>query len=541
MAMCPQFRLVASVVVLAAVSSPAWAQRLAEPAYFASATGSGARALGMGGAFIAIADDATASSWNPAGLAVLERAEASLVFQPIARVTTKYPSSEFGLDNRSVSGGFTTQTFEIEEDDAYDLPRNSRSFDFASITVPLRLGSIKLVPQISYQRAVDMGLDYEYRSAYKDDVARETRNALGALTNTTVETGGGSYRGTGEQGGGLDVIGISTGIGISSKIYLGLAVNIWGNGQTADTTYNFERNATSQGVSGTTPLSSSTFQTSDQQRAVTEDFSGTNFQVGLLVKPKSWLSLGATYKSGFDMDYEYRFDGSVRDMFRSTSGSTTQETTTNSQSSTTRTGTVTWPASFGGGIAVMPKETLTLSLDATLTQWSKGRIFAQETFQSSATRTITRTGQPNQNPALTPTSSTRLLDFPWPVYSSQFQTEQPDGLQVRFGAEYVLRNPGFLKLQVLPLRVGLVRDRQLQRSYQQDGDIYYTGITTGVGLTWSRASLDFAYLFTRGSRSEDFVITTDLTGGGRSTQAQDMNGDVGYRASRFFVSTTVRF
>ncbi|MCJ7810524.1 MAG: hypothetical protein MUP26_09715, partial [Desulfobulbaceae bacterium] len=30
--------------------------------------GSGARALGMGGAFIAIADDATAASWNPAGL-----------------------------------------------------------------------------------------------------------------------------------------------------------------------------------------------------------------------------------------------------------------------------------------------------------------------------------------------------------------------------------------------------------------------------------------------------------------------------------------
>ena len=30
--------------------------------------GSGARAMGMGGAFIAVADDATAASWNPAGL-----------------------------------------------------------------------------------------------------------------------------------------------------------------------------------------------------------------------------------------------------------------------------------------------------------------------------------------------------------------------------------------------------------------------------------------------------------------------------------------
>jgi len=41
--------------------------------------GSGARALGMGGAFIAIADDATAASWNPAGLIQLEKAEFSVV------------------------------------------------------------------------------------------------------------------------------------------------------------------------------------------------------------------------------------------------------------------------------------------------------------------------------------------------------------------------------------------------------------------------------------------------------------------------------
>ena len=38
----------------------------------------GARALGMGGAFIALADDATAAEANPAGLTNLSRAEASV-------------------------------------------------------------------------------------------------------------------------------------------------------------------------------------------------------------------------------------------------------------------------------------------------------------------------------------------------------------------------------------------------------------------------------------------------------------------------------
>jgi hypothetical protein len=48
--------------------------------------GSGARALGMGGAFIAVADDATAASWNPGGLIQLERPEISIVYEAFHRV-----------------------------------------------------------------------------------------------------------------------------------------------------------------------------------------------------------------------------------------------------------------------------------------------------------------------------------------------------------------------------------------------------------------------------------------------------------------------
>src|SRR5260370_19775144 len=41
--------------------------------------GAGARGLGMGGAFIAVADDGTAASFNPAGLAQLRRTEFAVV------------------------------------------------------------------------------------------------------------------------------------------------------------------------------------------------------------------------------------------------------------------------------------------------------------------------------------------------------------------------------------------------------------------------------------------------------------------------------
>ena len=57
---------------------PCVAQEL-EFAMSPTPVGSGARAAGMADAFVAVADDATAASWNPAGLVQLERPEISVV------------------------------------------------------------------------------------------------------------------------------------------------------------------------------------------------------------------------------------------------------------------------------------------------------------------------------------------------------------------------------------------------------------------------------------------------------------------------------
>ena len=50
--------------------------------------GAGARPLGMGGSFVAVADDATATYWNPAGLGGLDRTEITFMHAGI-----------FGLDS----------------------------------------------------------------------------------------------------------------------------------------------------------------------------------------------------------------------------------------------------------------------------------------------------------------------------------------------------------------------------------------------------------------------------------------------------------
>jgi hypothetical protein len=52
---------------------PLWANRIGGGAYSFLKVGVGARALGMGGAFVSLANDATAPYWNPAGLGMQKK------------------------------------------------------------------------------------------------------------------------------------------------------------------------------------------------------------------------------------------------------------------------------------------------------------------------------------------------------------------------------------------------------------------------------------------------------------------------------------
>jgi len=61
--------IVVSLTLLMVISALALAEGVG--AFSAFKSGLGARALAMGGAFVAVADDATAIKWNPAGLALL--------------------------------------------------------------------------------------------------------------------------------------------------------------------------------------------------------------------------------------------------------------------------------------------------------------------------------------------------------------------------------------------------------------------------------------------------------------------------------------
>ncbi len=126
--------------------------------------GSGARAYGMGGAFLARADDATAASWNPAGLSYLRRPELSIV-----GARNSFSSEEF----RPETGFLETET------------GVGRIADFVAATYPVSIGPLSGAAQVSYQRVINFTTE---QVAENPDIIR-----------------------TGDSTGGFDVVALGTG------------------------------------------------------------------------------------------------------------------------------------------------------------------------------------------------------------------------------------------------------------------------------------------------------------------------------------------
>ncbi|MFH0880082.1 MAG: hypothetical protein V2A34_10255 [Lentisphaerota bacterium] len=115
-------------------------------------SGSGARALGMAGAFTALADDATAASWNPGALVQLQRPEVSWVLR------YSYEDQKHFSDNAAFQVG----------DDQFDR----FNLNYLSAVYPFALGSRSAVFSLNYQEVYDFTQQF---TAHMQDAARNSR------------------------------------------------------------------------------------------------------------------------------------------------------------------------------------------------------------------------------------------------------------------------------------------------------------------------------------------------------------------------------
>jgi len=286
--------------------------------------GAGARANGAGGAFIAVADDATAISFNPAGLANLLHPECSMVMEQVDQ------EQHFsGLASRSDSGEPVTYG-DIGSADHRAHPT------FFSWALPWKADGKVRVFEISYQRMFDMG-----HASSVDYWARDTETGKLQLMDQTVS-----------QTGGIGMYSAALGAELSPRFLLGASINLWRG------TWAF--NSVSSLVTST---SSTNYMSTLAQSS---EFRGLNANLGLLWRSE-FVQVGLVYRTPFTADYTFENHYSYPD---SVSGQLLQ------LSSSRTTYSLRWPETFGWGIAIHPSPRFHLAVDSSRTPWSRSHFVA---------------------------------------------------------------------------------------------------------------------------------------------------------------------
>lgn len=299
-------------------------QRIEVPSSF-NPVGSGARALGMGGSFISIADDATAASWNPAGLIQLRKPEVALV------ASTTYLQEDL--------------TFSLEPQASGKQSVNNSDVNYFALSYPCAADKCgkNMVFSLNYQRLFDFSRDW--------GLEREIQNDFSDLTQNLQHN----------QTGGLYALGFATAIQLSPKLTLGLTINKWSqldgkNDWSVSQEDNITGTLTDIGVE------------LRNEFVDTYNFEGLNYNLGVMwnvyQKDEQKATIGLVYKSEFDADIsltkfsleQTTFEG--EDPIPATSQTSSEELE------------LTMPSSIGVGFAFQWSDAFTTSLDIYQTHWS---------------------------------------------------------------------------------------------------------------------------------------------------------------------------
>jgi long-subunit fatty acid transport protein len=280
--------------------------------------GSGARALGMGGAFIAVADDATAASWNPGGLIQLERPEISVVGEAVRRTE----DNRF-LERPEGSGQQTT---------------SDAALNYLSASYPFNLLDRNMVLSLNYQHLYDFSRKWQ----------------IGFQSYGPSMTTDWNY----EADGGLYAYGLAYAVQIVPQLSFGFTLNFWQDGIYQEGWQSVTQWHVLVDMGG------SRWFTQDYYRQDRYSFNGFNANVGLLWNVTDRLTFGATLKSPFTGDLKQNSNALTVDQY-SFPGP-------NPKPRTTRRTThydLSMPMSYGFGLAYRFSDQLTLSTDVYRTEW----------------------------------------------------------------------------------------------------------------------------------------------------------------------------
>jgi long-subunit fatty acid transport protein len=454
--------------------------------------GSGARALGMGGAFIGVADDATAASWNPGGLTQLERPELSLV------ISHKWFDEEFN-----------TTRF-IKPEDTYEVDFSDINYFSYAHPFGWTLGGRNLVFSINYQRQYDFERELDLkvqRFAYPT-----SRFGTASYQKLDIE-----YL----QEGGLASLTPAFAMEVTNELSIGLAVNIWDESLLSGNEWDeHQETRINTGLFASAPITRAKVVSDKKYR----NFKGTNYTIGALYKPNERWSVGAVYHSQLVAELDFTEFESL--LYEINNGVALPYTMPERYSTRYR---MEFPSAYGLGAAYrFPNDKLTLTLDITRREWDEFVRIDERGFLFSPGAIALR-GARRVSPITGLSKSRSPHDA---TYTA------------RLGAEYVFVNPAKPKQEYLPsVRGGIFYDPE-PASGSSDGkfgfnkgsgepDDYY-GFTFGLGcLIKDRVNIDAAYQYRWGTN-----VRRDTFGGARGL-IRGFSEDV--EQHTFYLSTVIYF
>jgi long-subunit fatty acid transport protein len=329
-------RFLTIIVTIALLCGTLHAQALPTKVISASTpnpVGSGARAVGMGGAFIAVADDATAASWNPAGLTQLKKPEFSFALSYFSR------RDDFSSSKHPELGGVQKSL--------------SKDLNYFSVAYPFKLLERNMIVSLNYQLLYEFDRDISTAINYSDvPTFSQTRRKV-------------DFR----QSGKLRTLSPAYAIEITPDFSLGATFNIWtdnlfwSNGWESDTTIN-DLNYRGGMLKGKGSLVR-TEKVKDEDRYY--GFSGFNMHLGFLWNATRYFTLGGVVKTPFTADIEHERVVTSRSK---QPGSAAQNTRLRVDENID----LDMPLSYGLGAAFRLSDRLTLSLDVYRTEWDHFRL-----------------------------------------------------------------------------------------------------------------------------------------------------------------------
>lgn len=329
--------LLAVILLILSLLSQVWAQlvQTVEISSSPNPVGSGARALGMGGAFIGVADDATAASWNPAGLIQLETPEVSIVGAYNKRTeNTTYKAFP------EASGPQSINTYEI---------------NYLSAAYPFTALNRNMIVSLNFQHLYDFNKKVNFGYTSSDT----TGPPLSLKNNIHFD-----------QEGAFKSFSPAFAFQITPFLSLGVTLNLWDCGAYKnkwESTYRSFGNGTFVGF----PFNvQSRIDDKYEMRGLRMDLSdpfhwqNANYNMGLLWHISPTWTLGAVFKAPFvaNLQHDYHFNSTI---------TFPTNPAANSYNEINRSETVKldMPMSYGLGIALRLSDRLTFDLDVYRTEW----------------------------------------------------------------------------------------------------------------------------------------------------------------------------